>query len=515
MEGPRAPDSGEGAPPAEQRTPAPAAPLPATPFDVAAAAPPPATPGTPFFAASGAPLPGAQPRACYTDTALLGGRLPSLFERPGGGSASPVRGGGGAAPADGGASPATARTRRLARSFRAAKAQADRDLAAILAEAAAAAPAAPAADASALGRLAALARRCLEEDVDAFRGAVKAAVDEAEEARRTCGRGAARALATRTLFALARCSRLVPAEGDGPGSAGSSGGVRGGTVGPAARGAGARRRFAPAPTPLPARALLDALAGLRVGEAAARRPALSPTAESPGGAAGSPGAGRRAAAPAPSPLGRPVVTALEAQLEEAAARRTPRPRRLAVASPAGSPRARAPAAASPLASPARAPPLAAAPSTALPPPSIDDYEILKPISRGAFGRVYLARERASGALFAVKVLRKADLVRKNMVEGARVERSVLAAARNPFVVRFHASFTSRENLYLVMEYAPGGDLASLLRALGALDERAARQYAAEVALALEYCHALGVVHRDVKVRGRKIVSFFSRHALGA
>jgi hypothetical protein len=511
MEGPRAPDSGEGALPAARRTPQPAAPLPATPFDVAAAPPPPATPGTPFFAASGAPLPGAQPRACYTDAAHLGGRLTSLFERPGGGSASPVRGGGGGgAPADGGASPATARTRRLARSFRVAKAQADSDLAVILAEAAAVAPTAPAADASALGRLAALARRCLEEDVDAFRGAVKAAVDEAEEVRRTCERGATRALATRTLFALARCSRLVPAEGDGPGSAGSSGGVRGGTVGPAARGAGARRRFAPAPTPLPARALPDALAGLRVGEAAARRPALSPTAESPGGAASSPGAGRRAAAPAPSPLGRSVVTALEAQLEEAAARRTPRPRRLAVASPAGSPRAFAPAAASPLSSPARAPPPAAAPSTA-PPPSIDDYDILKPISRGAFGRVYLARERASGALFAVKVLRKADLVRKNMVEGARVERSVLAAARNPFVVRFHASFTSRENLYLVMEYAPGGDLASLLRALGALDERAARQYAAEVALALEYCHALGVVHRDVKVR-RRGREFLSLHA---
>jgi microtubule-associated serine/threonine kinase len=98
-----------------------------------------------------------------------------------------------------------------------------------------------------------------------------------------------------------------------------------------------------------------------------------------------------------------------------------------------------------------------------------------------------------------------------MVEGARVERSVLAAARNPFVVRFHASFTSRENLYLVMEYAPGGDLASLLRALGALDERAARQYAAEVALALEYCHALGVVHRDVKVR-RRGREFLSLHA---
>jgi len=130
--------------------------------------------------------------------------------------------------------------------------------------------------------------------------------------------------------------------------------------------------------------------------------------------------------------------------------------------------------------------------------SIDDFEIIKPISRGAFGRVYLARKRATGDLVAVKVMRKADLVRKNMVQSAKNERNILAMANNPFVVRFFYSFTSRDNLYIVMEYAPGGDVASLLRALGALEEETARQYAAEATLALEYCHAQGIIHRDLK-----------------
>ncbi|KAL4543745.1 hypothetical protein Ndes2437B_g01558 [Nannochloris sp. 'desiccata'] len=130
--------------------------------------------------------------------------------------------------------------------------------------------------------------------------------------------------------------------------------------------------------------------------------------------------------------------------------------------------------------------------------SIDDFEIIKPISRGAFGRVYLARKRATGDLYAVKVMRKADLVRKNMVQSAKNERNILAMANNPFVVRFFYSFTSRDNLYIVMEYAPGGDVASLLRALGALEEDTARQYAAEATLALEYCHAQGIIHRDLK-----------------
>uniref|UniRef100_A0A804P8N8 non-specific serine/threonine protein kinase n=1 Tax=Zea mays TaxID=4577 RepID=A0A804P8N8_MAIZE len=112
--------------------------------------------------------------------------------------------------------------------------------------------------------------------------------------------------------------------------------------------------------------------------------------------------------------------------------------------------------------------------------SIDDFEIIKPISRGAFGRVFLAKKRTTGDLFAIKVLRKADMIRKNAVESILAERDILITVRNPFVVRFFYSFTSRDNLYLVMEYLNGGDLYSLLRNLGCLDEDVVRVYLAEV-----------------------------------
>ncbi|KAK7251743.1 hypothetical protein RIF29_35201 [Crotalaria pallida] len=130
--------------------------------------------------------------------------------------------------------------------------------------------------------------------------------------------------------------------------------------------------------------------------------------------------------------------------------------------------------------------------------SIDDFEIIKPISRGAFGRVFLAKKRTTGDLFAIKVLKKADMIRKNAVESILAERDILITVRNPFVVRFFYSFTCRENLYLVMEYLNGGDLYSLLRNLGCIDEEVARVYIAEVVLALEYLHSLRVVHRDLK-----------------
>ena len=92
-------------------------------------------------------------------------------------------------------------------------------------------------------------------------------------------------------------------------------------------------------------------------------------------------------------------------------------------------------------------------------------------------------------------MRKKDLLRKNLVENVQNERNILATTDNPFVVRFFYSFQSKENVYLVMEFSPGGDLFSLLRNLESLDEDVARTYVAEAVLALEYCHANGVIHR--------------------
>ncbi|CAN6195472.1 unnamed protein product [Urochloa humidicola] len=130
--------------------------------------------------------------------------------------------------------------------------------------------------------------------------------------------------------------------------------------------------------------------------------------------------------------------------------------------------------------------------------SIEDFEIINPISRGAFGRVFLARKRVMGDLFTIKVLKKVDMIRKNAVESILAERDILISARNPFVVRFFYSFTCRENLYLVMEYLNGGDLYSLLRNLGYLDEDMARTYIVELVLALEYLHSMNVIHHDLK-----------------
>ena len=130
--------------------------------------------------------------------------------------------------------------------------------------------------------------------------------------------------------------------------------------------------------------------------------------------------------------------------------------------------------------------------------SIEDFEVLKLISSGAYGKVYLCRKHTTGDMYAIKIMRKRDLLYKNMTSQAMAERDALIHTDNPFIIKLFYSFASHRHLYMVTEYANGGDLYSLLQNLGRLGEDHARQYAAEIILALDYCHERGIIHRDVK-----------------
>ncbi|KAF9653379.1 hypothetical protein BDM02DRAFT_3087384 [Thelephora ganbajun] len=133
------------------------------------------------------------------------------------------------------------------------------------------------------------------------------------------------------------------------------------------------------------------------------------------------------------------------------------------------------------------------------PTSIKDFEIIKPISKGAFGSVFLARKKLTGDYFAIKVLKKADMIAKNQITNVKAERMILMQqAESPFVTKLYWTFQSKENLYLVMEYLNGGDCAALVKSLGSLPEEWTKNYIAEVVLGLEYLHERGVVHRDLK-----------------
>ncbi|KAG5653034.1 hypothetical protein H0H81_002656 [Sphagnurus paluster] len=141
----------------------------------------------------------------------------------------------------------------------------------------------------------------------------------------------------------------------------------------------------------------------------------------------------------------------------------------------------------------------AAPLSRTTPTSIKDFDIIKPISKGAFGSVFLAKKKATGDYYAIKVLKKADMIAKNQITNVKAERMILMKqAESPFVAKLYFTFQSKDNLYLVMEYLNGGDCAALIKSLGCLPEEWTKNYIAEVVLGLEYLHQRGVVHRDLK-----------------
>uniref|UniRef100_A0A672N997 non-specific serine/threonine protein kinase n=1 Tax=Sinocyclocheilus grahami TaxID=75366 RepID=A0A672N997_SINGR len=115
-----------------------------------------------------------------------------------------------------------------------------------------------------------------------------------------------------------------------------------------------------------------------------------------------------------------------------------------------------------------------------------------------FSAVYLVRHLETRQRFAMKKINKQNLILRNQIQQAFVERDILTFAENPFVVSMFCSFETRRHLCMVMEYVEGGDCATLLKNIGALPVEMARMYFAETVLALEYIHNYGIVHRDLK-----------------
>jgi len=129
----------------------------------------------------------------------------------------------------------------------------------------------------------------------------------------------------------------------------------------------------------------------------------------------------------------------------------------------------------------------------------DDFTRVAIIGRGAFGEVRLVRLKDnSKKIYAMKIMLKSEMIKKNQVQHIHAEKNVLALADNPWIVKLYYSFQDDQHLYLVMEYLAGGDLMTILMRHEQLDEEKTRFYIAETALAINSVHLLNYVHRDLK-----------------
>ncbi|KAF7798374.1 hypothetical protein EIP86_009595 [Pleurotus ostreatoroseus] len=129
---------------------------------------------------------------------------------------------------------------------------------------------------------------------------------------------------------------------------------------------------------------------------------------------------------------------------------------------------------------------------------LDDFRTVKVIGKGAFGEVRVVQKTDTGKIYAMKTLKKEEMLKKDQLAHVRAERDVLAESNSPWVVQLYYSFQDPAYLYLIMEFLPGGDLMTMLIKYDTFSEDVTRFYIAECVLAIEAVHKLGFIHRDIK-----------------
>lgn len=127
--------------------------------------------------------------------------------------------------------------------------------------------------------------------------------------------------------------------------------------------------------------------------------------------------------------------------------------------------------------------------------TLGGYDLLEPLGTGRYGRVYLAREKNTLNLVALKIIKKEFLERQGKIKYALNERNALKEISHPFIITLYSSFQTKSQLCFSLEYAPGGELFDYI---GKLSYETIKLYIAELTLALEHIHSLGLVYRDLK-----------------
>ncbi|XP_062814484.1 citron Rho-interacting kinase isoform X7 [Anolis carolinensis] len=132
-------------------------------------------------------------------------------------------------------------------------------------------------------------------------------------------------------------------------------------------------------------------------------------------------------------------------------------------------------------------------------PSMKDFDVRSLVGCGHFAEVQVVREKATGDVYAMKVMSKESLLAQDQVSSFEDERNILSQNNSPWIPQLYCAFQDQKNLYLVMDYEPGGNLLSFLnRYEDQLDENAVQFYLAELILAIHSVHQMGYVHRDIK-----------------
>ncbi|EGR29754.1 hypothetical protein IMG5_149050 [Ichthyophthirius multifiliis] len=130
----------------------------------------------------------------------------------------------------------------------------------------------------------------------------------------------------------------------------------------------------------------------------------------------------------------------------------------------------------------------------------DDFQLIEKLGQGAFGKVYKAKSKKTNQLVALKQMDKQQIKNQGMYKQIQTEVKVMYTLDHPNIIKLYNHFEEEKSIFLVLEYAGGGQLWKILREVGRFDENTVKKYMADILLAVEYLHSQNpaIIHRDIK-----------------
>ena len=130
--------------------------------------------------------------------------------------------------------------------------------------------------------------------------------------------------------------------------------------------------------------------------------------------------------------------------------------------------------------------------------TIEDFTIIKVVGKGSYGKVLLVKKNKEETIYAMKIMKKISMVKKNQVDHIKTERRILELIDHPFINKLKYAFQTEQKLYLVTDYCPGGELFFHIQRVERFNEEAAKFYAGQIILAVEHLHKNNIIYRDLK-----------------
>lgn len=128
--------------------------------------------------------------------------------------------------------------------------------------------------------------------------------------------------------------------------------------------------------------------------------------------------------------------------------------------------------------------------------TIDDFTILKVIGKGSYGKVLLVKKNNEDKVYAMKVLKKKSMIKRNQVQHIKAERKIMELIDHPFIIKLRYAFQNNAKLYMVMDYCGGGELFYHIQRVERFNEEAVKFYGSQLVLALDHLHKNNIIYRE-------------------